>query len=88
MLYEVDYAYLAKGDGGHEHAVKLRRIFVKEQLGPIAGEVSECERQSWLQRLRAVVHTGDLYVRGCGGVSEAGGEGGAERGGRYMSPQL
>lgn len=39
LLFEVDYAYLAKEDGRHEHAVKLRQVFAKEQLGPVAGEV-------------------------------------------------
>lgn len=41
LLFEVDYAYLTKEDGGHEYAVKLRQVFAKEQLGPVAGEVME-----------------------------------------------
>lgn len=40
ILFEVDYAYLAREDGKHEHAVKLRQVFAKEQLGPVSGEVS------------------------------------------------
>lgn len=40
LLYEVDYAYLAREDGSHEYAVKLRQVYAKEQLGPVAGEVS------------------------------------------------
>lgn len=42
MLFEVDYAYLAREDGKHEHAVKLRQVFAKEQLGPVTGEVRVC----------------------------------------------
>ncbi|CAN0003393.1 unnamed protein product, partial [Hapterophycus canaliculatus] len=38
LLFEVDYAYLAREDGKHEHAVKLRQVFAKEQLGPVSGE--------------------------------------------------
>lgn len=38
-MLEVDYAYLAREDGTHEYAVKLRQIFAKEQLGPVSGEV-------------------------------------------------
>eukprot|EP00752_Nemacystus_decipiens_P015088 g13442.t1 len=38
LLYEVDYAYLARENGKHEHAVKLRQVFAKEQLGPVTGE--------------------------------------------------
>eukprot|EP00903_Cladosiphon_okamuranus_P018754 g17257.t1 len=38
LLFEVDYAYLAREDGKHEHAVKLRQVFAKEQLGPVTGE--------------------------------------------------
>lgn len=41
LLFEVDYAYLAREDGGHEHAVKLRQVFAKEQLGPVSGEVRD-----------------------------------------------
>lgn len=39
LLFEVDYAFLAKEDGEHEHAVKLRQVFAKEQLGPVSEEV-------------------------------------------------
>lgn len=39
LMFEVDYAYLAREDGKHEHAVKLRQVFAKEQLGPVSGEV-------------------------------------------------
>ncbi|CAM9461362.1 unnamed protein product [Discosporangium mesarthrocarpum] len=39
ILFEVDYAFLAKEDGGHKHAVKLRECYAKEQKGPVAGEV-------------------------------------------------
>eukprot|EP00904_Undaria_pinnatifida_P008679 jgi/Undpi1/4941/HiC_scaffold_19.g08293.m1 len=38
LMLEVDYAYLAREDGTHEYAVKLRQIFAKEQLGPVSGE--------------------------------------------------
>ncbi|CAM9158991.1 unnamed protein product [Ectocarpus sp. 12 AP-2014] len=38
ILFEVDYAYLTREDGKHEHAVKLRQVFAKEQLGPVSGE--------------------------------------------------
>lgn len=43
LLFEVDYAYLAREDGKHEHAVKLRQVFAKEQLGPVSGEVGLAE---------------------------------------------
>lgn len=39
LLYEVDYAFLAREGGKHEHAVKLKQVLAKEQLGPVSGEV-------------------------------------------------